>query len=143
MKPSIHKLGAVVATLCITIFFTSTIISELFFDLETVTKVKNLIVMPGLFILIPAIAITGATGFAMAKKTSTGIIGQKKKRMPFIAANGVLILVPSAIFLNLWAQEGHFDTTFYVVQVIEIIAGATNIFLMTLNIRDGRKLTRK
>ncbi|EAR61318.1 hypothetical protein [Neptuniibacter caesariensis] len=143
MKSSIHKAAAVVATLCIVAFFTSTVISELFFDLETVARVKSLIVLPGLFILIPAIAITGATGFAMAKKTVKGVIGQKKKRMPFIGVNGVLILVPCAIFLNLWASAGQFDTTFYVVQAIEIIAGATNIFLMALNIRDGRKLTRR
>ncbi len=143
MKATLHKTGAILATLCIATFLTSTLISELFLDLSYVAQVKSLIVMPGLFILVLAIAITAGTGFAMAKKVKTGIIGQKKKRMPFIGANGVLVLIPAAIFLDLWASQGQFDSTFYIVQVIEVIAGTINLVLMTLNIRDGRKLTRK
>ena len=60
--------------------------------------------------------------------------------MPFIAANGLLVLVPCAIALNRWAAAGTFDTTFYVVQAIELIAGATNFALMGLNVRDGRRM---
>ena len=36
---------------------------------------------------------------------------------------------------------GSFDTTFYVVQVVELIAGATNLTLMGLNVRDGLRMT--
>ena len=60
--------------------------------------------------------------------------------MPFIAANGLLVLVPCAIFLNRWAAAGTFDATFYVVQVIELIAGAINLTLSGLNMRDGRRM---
>lgn len=143
MKPVLHRVSAIIATLCIVTFFITTIVSELFFDMNAVAQVKSLIVMPGLFVLIAAIAFTGATGFSMARNTKKGIIGQKKKRMPFIAANGLLILLPSAIFLNHWASVGQFDNTFYIVQGIEITVGAANILLMTLNILDGRKLTQK
>lgn len=141
MKLLIHKIGAIIATLSIITFFSATIISELSCDAEAIALVKSLIVMPGLFILIPAIAITGATGFSMAKNAKGGLVGQKKKRMPFIGANGVLILIPSAIFLDQWASIGQFDNTFYIVQAIELIAGAINITLMLMNIRDGRKMT--
>ena len=61
--------------------------------------------------------------------------------MPFIAANGVLILVPCAIFLNRSAVAGTFDTTFYLVQGLEFLAGATNLGLMGLNIRDGLRMS--
>jgi hypothetical protein len=60
--------------------------------------------------------------------------------MPFIAANGLLVLVPCAIVLNRWAAAGSFDTTFYVVQAIELIVGATNLTLMGLNARDGLRM---
>lgn len=57
--------------------------------------------------------------------------------MPFIAANGILVLIPCAIVLNRWAAAGSFDTTFYAIQALELLAGATNLVLMGLNIRDG------
>lgn len=143
MKHLFHKTGAIIAALCIVTFFLSTLIVELFFTTGSIAQVKSLIVMPGLFILIPAIAITGATGFSLSKSSSTGLVGQKRKRMPFIGANGLLILLPAAIFLNQRAATGSFDSTFYAVQGLELFAGAINITLMFMNIRDGRKLSRK
>ena len=59
------------------------------------------------------------------------------KRMRFIAINGIGILIPCAILLNNWAASGRFDTPFYAVQGVELLAGAVNIGLMGLNIRDG------
>ncbi len=143
VKHKIHPVAATVATLCIATFFISTVIVELFGSYESIAVVKSLIVMPGLFILIPAIAITGASGFARAKGTKSGIIGSKKKRMPFIAANGILILLPAAICLNQWAAIGAFDTKFYIVQAFELLAGAINLTLMSMNMRDGLRLSGK
>ena len=60
--------------------------------------------------------------------------------MPFIAANELLVLVPCAIVLNRWAAAGSFDTTFYVVQAIELIAGATSHHADGLNVRDGLRM---
>jgi hypothetical protein len=67
----------------------------------------------------------------------------KKKRMPIIAVNGLLVLVPAAVYLSTKARAGAFDTGFYVVQIIELIAGATNLFLMGMSIRDGRAMTAR
>ena len=61
----------------------------------------------------------------------------KKKRMPFIALNGLLILVPSAFFLASKSATGDFDAWFYGVQAIELVAGAINLSPMGLNIGDG------
>ena len=36
---------------------------------------------------------------------------------------------------------GEFDTAFYAVQALELAAGATNIMLLGLNMRDGLKMT--
>jgi len=106
-----------------------------------VATVKRLIVLPGLFILVPAIAVTGGSGFYLSKSWQGRLVEAKKKRMPFIAANGLLVLIPCAIFLNRWAAAGEFDTAFYVVQGLELLAGAVNLTLMGLNIRDGMKMS--
>jgi hypothetical protein len=44
--------------------------------------------------------------------------------MSSIAANGLLVLVPCAIFLDRWASAGAFDITFYIVPTLELIASA-------------------
>lgn len=143
MKTKIHVLGALIATLCIASFFTSTIIVEVFGSHESIARIKELIVMPGLFILIPAIAVTGGSGFSLGRSRKGRLVEAKKKRMPIIAANGLLILVPAAIFLSQWAASGLFDTRFYMVQGLELIAGAINLTLMGMNIRDGRRMSGK
>lgn len=143
MKIKIHLVTAVVATLCISTFFTATILVELFGSKESIATVKNLIVTPGLFFLIPALAITGISGFNSAKNRQGRLISNKQKRMPFIAANGLLILLPCAIFLNQWAATGTFNPQFYIVQAFELLAGAINLSLMGLNIRDGLRMTGK
>lgn len=61
--------------------------------------------------------------------------------MPLIAANGIFVLIPAAIFLNQSASSGDFSSTFYIVQSVELIAGAMNLLLMGLNMRDGLKLS--
>lgn len=141
MKTKIHLLAAFTATLTIATFLTATILVELFGSHEAIAQVKHLIVIPGLFILIPALAITGATGFSLSQSRTGRLVENKKKRMPFIAANGILILLPSAIMLNLWAQTGTFNANFYVVQAVELMAGSLNLFLMGWSIRDGLRLT--
>lgn len=143
MINKIHPVAAIIATLCIATFFASTILVELFGSHESIAMVKNLIVMPGLFILVPAIAITGGTGFALSKNRKGRLIGNKQKRMRFIGANGLLVLLPAAIVLDQWASSGSFDTKFYIVQGLELLAGATNLLLMSLNMRDGLTMAGK
>ena len=61
--------------------------------------------------------------------------------MPFVGANGILILFPSAIYLDHLAASGSFDMPFYLVQGLELIAGSINLTLMSINIRNGSKLS--
>ena len=134
-----HKIFAIVAFLTIATFWTSTLIVELFFDYESVAFIKSLIVFPGLFILVTSIAITAITGNIIAKKSKKEeLVKVKKKRMPIIAFNGIVILIPCAIYLNILASSGAFDSVFYFVQVLELLAGVTNLTLMFLNIRDSK-----
>jgi len=137
---SAHLIAGVLAPLCLVTFFLSTILAELLGSHAAVAQLKALIVTPGLWIMIPAIAAAGGRGMFLARSRKGRPVDAKKKRMPFIATNGLLVLVPCAIVLNRWAAAGTFDTTFYIVQTIELIAGATNFVLMGLNVRDGLRM---
>ena len=89
--------------------------------------------------LIPALATARGSGFALARGRRPGPIGAKIKRMTLIAANGVLVLIPSAPFLAFKARADELDGAFYAVQALELAAGAANIALLRLNMRDGLK----
>ncbi|MBB1614611.1 MULTISPECIES: hypothetical protein [Pseudomonas] len=141
MLKRLHLTASLLALLCIATFFVSTLLVESMGTLHAIAQLKQLIVSPGLWVLIPAMAVAGASGMGLSRARQGRLIASKQKRMPFIAANGLLVLVPCAIVLNRWASAGSFDTGFYVVQVIELIAGATNLTLMGLNVRDGLRLS--
>lgn len=136
-----HLAAATLATLCIAAFFTSTVLVELLGSHEAIARVKGLIVAPGLFILIPAMAVAGPTGFLLSRTRTGRLVDRKKGRMPLIGANGLLILVPAAIFLDRWASAGVFDTRFQVLQAVELLAGAANLTMMGMNMRDGMRLS--
>lgn len=138
---TIHRTAALTAFLLILSFFLSTVLVEIFGGYNAILTVKTYICY-AVWLLIPAMATAGITGAKLAPKATKGLIGAKKKRMPFVAANGLLILLPAAIYLQHLASIGSFDTTFYVIQGIELVAGFTNLTLMGLNIRDGLKMTR-
>ncbi|WP_282171057.1 hypothetical protein [Ruegeria atlantica] len=142
MIKSIHPVAGIIGFLTIFVFWTSTLYSELFATHATVAAVKSMIVS-GLIILVPAMVIVGASGMSLGRRRKDAPALVKKKRMPIIAMNGLLILVPAAIFLNAKASAGSFDISFYAVQVVELLAGATNLTLMGSSIRDGRAMTAR
>lgn len=139
MKKIIHPIAGSIALLTITTFWVATALSELSGSETLIVAVKTSIPW-GFLILIPALAATGGTGFKLSQGHKTGLIRSKAKRMPFIAANGVLVLIPSALFLAYKADADTFDSTFYMVQGLELMAGGLNIILLGLNMRDGLKL---
>ena len=135
----VHPFAGTLAIVTIATFWLSTAVSELFGSQALVITVKTTIPW-GFLVLIPALAATGGTGFKLSRGRRSGLVGAKARRMPFIAVNGILVLIPSAFFLSYKAQSGAFDTSFYVVQGLELLAGAANFVLLGLNIRDGLKM---
>lgn len=139
MKAKLHGFFGAVALLCIGTFWASTVVSEAFLDLDSVTAVKNAI-LTGMWLLIPAMAATGGSGFSLASSRRGRLVEVKARRMKIVAANGVLVLLPSAFVLASWANAGRFDGAFYALQTLELLAGAANITLLVLNMRDGLRL---
>ena len=142
MTKIIHPIAGTIALLTIMSFWCATALSELFAGHETVTMVKSAVPW-GFLILIPALAVVGGSGFRLGKRMRGPLVAAKSRRMPIIAANGIVILIPSALYLSFKAQAGAFDAGFYIVQAIELCAGAANITLLGLNMRDGMRLTGK
>ncbi|MHA7684529.1 hypothetical protein [Cupriavidus sp. PET2-C1] len=142
MKPIVHGIAGSVAMLTVATFWMSTVISEAFFDHAAVALVKQCVVY-GLALLITAMAATGASGFALSRHRRGRIVDSKKKRMPLIVANGLLIMLPCALFLSAKAQAGEFDTLFHVVQAIELAMGALQLTLLGMSFRDGMRLAGK
>jgi len=54
-----------------------------------------------------------------------------------IVMPGLMVL----LFLDHWASQGTFDETFYWLQGMELLAGAINLMLMGMNIRDGLRMS--
>lgn len=109
-------------------------------DQASVAAVKSAI-LSGMWLLIPALAATGGSGFVLAKGKSGRLVSIKSLRMKIAAGNGLLVLLPSAFVLSFWANNGRFDSGFYALQGLELLAGAINIFLLIMNMRDGLKLS--
>ncbi|MFD2180552.1 hypothetical protein [Rhodoplanes azumiensis] len=142
--PVVHGLAGTAAFLTILTFWTTTVGSELFADLATVAAVKQAIAW-ALLLLVPLLAVTGLSGLrlaggATARSTAAPAIRAKQRRMPIVAANGVLVLVPCAITLAVLSARGDFGSTFQAVQAVELLAGPVNLALIGLNIRDGLRL---
>jgi hypothetical protein len=136
----VHPVAGLIAILTIATFWISTALSEAFAAEQTVVAVKTAIPW-GFLLLVPALAATGGSGFVLSKSRRSRLVGAKLKRMPFIAANGLLVLIPSALFLASKAGAREFDATFYAVQGLELVAGGVNLTLLGLSMRDGLKLT--
>lgn len=139
MKSKLHGLAGALALLCILSFWSSTLVSELFLSTESVVAVKNA-VLHAMWILIPAMVLTGASGFALSRGRTGRLVRKKMQRMRWVAANGLLFLLPSAWALAWLANAGSFSAVFYGLQALELVAGAVNIALLLLNMRDGLRL---
>lgn len=139
MKSVVHAIAGIAAMLIIASFWISSLISEVFLSHKAVAEVKHAIVH-GIFLLVPFMAATGGSGFALGKTRKGPLLDRKKKRMAILFANAFLAMIPSAIFLDSRAAAGEFDRLFYVVQIVELVVGVVQLTLMGLNFRDGLKL---
>jgi|AGTN01.1.fsa_nt_gi hypothetical protein len=139
MPRRLHPIAGMTALLTILNFWVATVAAELFGSAATVATVKQTI--PWFFLLlVPALALAGTTGMRLADASPAARV--KARRMRLIAANGLLVLAPSAIALAILAAEGDFGPRFIVLQGLELTAGAVNILLMARSALDGKRLAR-
>ena len=138
----VHPIAGGLALMTMLAFWTSTVAVELAGSRDDIVAVKHAI-MWGLLVLVPALAATGGTGFVRAGRSKNARILAKKRRMQVVAPIGILVLVPCVLYLGTTAGASGLGTYFQEVQAVELVAGAVNITLMSLNVRDGLRLTRR
>ncbi|APZ52087.1 hypothetical protein [Salipiger abyssi] len=142
----IHGASGATALLVIASFWSLAFVSEFFAAPDTVILLRQ-IILYALPLLVLALASAGASGARLAGRSKAPQIVAKMARMRVAALNGLLVLIPSAVFLGLRAQAGDLSGAFGYVQLLELCAGALNIVLLGLNMRAGmamkaRKRTR-
>lgn len=138
----LHPIAGGLSLATILVFWLSTVASELSGSSPIIVAVKQAIPW-GFLLLVPAIAVAGASGFRLGKGWPGPLVAAKRRRMPIIALNGICVLVPCAFALAYLSSEGRFDSLFYIVQAVELIAGAGNMLLMALSLRDGLRIRHR
>ncbi len=142
MLKTIHPIAGGLALALVAAFWTATVAAEIAGSVEAVVAVKTAIPW-GLLLLIPALAAAGGSGFALGRGRGGARLDAKRRRMRVAAANGLLVLVPAALFLAAKAEARAFDAPFVAAQAAELAAGAVNLALIGLNMRDGLAMRRR
>jgi hypothetical protein len=137
IETGVHLAAAALAATLLALFLGAALTVALFGSDDAIARVRHFIVAPGLYLLVPALAVAGISGFLLSRTRRGGRILARKLRMPFIATNAILVLVPCAILLDAWAAIGAFVPRFYLVQAIELAVGAANFALIALSVRDA------
>ncbi|SIO56063.1 hypothetical protein SAMN05444722_3561 [Rhodovulum sp. ES.010] len=137
---TLHPVAGTLALATITTFWISTAVTETVGSAEAVVAVKTAIPW-GFLLLVPALIAAGGSGVALSHGAKAGLARVKRNRMPTVAFNGVVVLIPAALFLAQKARAGAFDSAFYTVQALELLVGGINIVLLGLNMRDGLRMT--
>ncbi|WP_460273245.1 hypothetical protein [Celeribacter sp. ULVN23_4] len=140
--PKLHALFGAAGLLIIAANWSSTVITLIMGDKYVIAMTK-LTIAWGLLALIPMLILAGVSGNRLSQKMRGPVIAAKQRRMKIIAFNGVVVLLPSALVLVPLAMQGQGGAIYYTIQMIELIAGATNLTLLSLNMRDGIRLGRR
>lgn len=132
----VHLVASTIALGVVASFLTATISAETLGSEGDVASVKHWIAR-SVLVLVPVMAAAGLSGRRLAGASRAPVVLRKLRRMQIVGATGVLVLVPCALTLDQLAGDGRFDAAFAAVQVVELLAGATNLMLLGLNFRDG------
>ena len=137
----VHATAGIMALCLIATFFVSSLISELSGNFGWIVLVKRTVFycMWAMLVLVPSAALTG---MKLAGKSQNPIVAGKRRRMRWIAPNGLLLLT-LASYLYYKANLGEIDHRFMIAQLLEFAVGFTNISLLGLMIRDGFRLKRQ
>lgn len=138
----IHKAAAALSLLLIASFWISSATAELSGSVQAIIFAKWF-VLAGMFVLVPAMAATGLTGRRLAGRRNNDALSGKLKRIKAMAAFGIALLIPLAVYLWWKATSGEFDAWFYTAQLLEFAAGAVNLLLGILNVSAGVSLRRQ
>ncbi|MCV2882184.1 hypothetical protein [Actibacterium sp. XHP0104] len=138
----LHPIAGVIGLLTIMTFWGATVATKIWGNPEATLWVKQAIPW-GFLLLVPALIFAALSGRHLSRGWRGRMIERKRRLMPLIAANGVLVLMPLAFYLAAKAGQGAFDPWYHRAQWAELLAGAVNIALLITMARTGRKISRR
>lgn len=139
MKSKVHAIAGVLGFFCVLTFWICTVLGESLGSDATVAAVKGL-VFKGMFVLLPALLIAGASGASLLGKRTDTLAAAKQKRGPIAFMTGLFVLLPSSYFLSSWASAGSFGGLFYGLEAVWLLGATVCVVMIGLNIRDGLAL---
>src|SRR5260370_10955480 len=137
----IHLTAAAGAVTLITTFLVSSAVTELAGNAADVHSLRQWIVF-ALPLLVGCLAAAALTGRRLARKSRAAVIRRKQRRMQVVAAFGIVVLVPCALILDVLTASTSAGAVVTGLVLTEMLAGAINLTLLLLNVRDGRSLSR-
>lgn len=134
-----HLTATIIAVITISSFFSFSLIAEIIGEDLFIKQVKTgiLYALPILLIAMPTL---GLSGKKLAGNSRNPIVLKKMKRMKLIALNGI-VLISLAIYLYYHAIYKTIDSTFFYVQLAELLMGGLNLGLIGMNISAGLRLS--
>jgi len=132
---SLHLAASLTAVAIVALFLAATLAAEVVGG-DAPTEVKHWIAR-AVVVLVPVMAAAALSGRRLAGGSRAAPVRRKLRRTQVAAAIGVLVLGPCALALDHLSGRDDVDTTLAIVQLIELVAGASNLALLSLNVRDG------
>ncbi|WP_216192248.1 hypothetical protein [Polynucleobacter sp. AP-RePozz3-80-G7] len=140
MKTLLHASAGIFAAFFLFIFFSATLVAELYYSPNDVIAVQQSI-LQAMWVYIPLIFVAGGMGYVLGNERKGNIVEAKKKRMLAIILVSIFLLFPSVYALASQTADYVRNAVFYGVEVLELIVTALLMILLVLNVRDGAKLT--
>lgn len=138
----VHKVAGIIVLLTLVTFFLSTITIELLGDHEQIKWLKLFIMIFAIGLIAPFTIIIGKTGKKVSKGHDPKLLKKKSKLFKTIQRIGPFVLAPTGIVLYFMARSDSFNTVFYTIQLIELIAQLTSIVLIIIAINTGIQLRK-
>ncbi len=135
----IHLVASLVCMLTISSFLACSLTVEALGSDADIHAARRWI-LRALVVLVPALAAAGLSGRKLAGRSRAAIVRRKLRRMQLIAGTGITVLIPCVITLERLSAQNNLGLAFQLVQTLELLAGAFNLSLLTLNFRDGLTL---
>ena len=142
MKTIFHAAFGILSFGLILSSLMASLIVEIWNSQAAIADVKELVFQAVLFVLV-LLCFTTLLGLSLGKMRQGNIVQAKKKRVAWLFAIAIFVLLPIAYVLNEYTKQGQFNWLYIILQSIEYVFDIIFLILLGLNIRDGSALVRQ
>ena len=142
MKTIFHAMFGMLSFGLILVSLMTSLIVEIWSSQRVIADVKAL-AFQSILLLLVLLGFAALLGLSLGRVRQGNIVEAKKKRMVWLFAVAILILLPVAYVLNKYAKQGQFNWAFIALQSVEYAFDIAFLVLLGFNIRDGNTLVRQ